>query len=306
MCLDLYEHFVLYRRKETLEKEREQIKIFRLPIITFLMLAFTIGNVVFYASFEDMYRIMTRQTELFLFSVFLIGIPLCFVIFEMTFLITESFNKGLRGEKRIDLLVFVLGTALELSGILFLTDGVTWYFTGERADVIPYYPVNIDTLPTVVTFLCLSILGYIILEYIPMTKMAPMVAILAMSAMYIGDIVLMILTIQIQPSYEVAPTVFFQYIYILPACWIMITARVIIEKIYEWKIVMAQRPVLDQEGIGTALEEALNTPLSWPIIAVLMMIPLFAAVALILGAFGQPSDAITRAFTETIGWTFSK
>ncbi|AOZ97034.1 DUF6688 domain-containing protein [Butyrivibrio hungatei] len=99
--------------------------------------------------------------------------------------------------------------------------------------------MNIDTLPTVVTFLCLSILGYIILEYIPMTK-------------------------------------------------------------------MAQRPVLDQEGIGTALEEALNTPLAWPIIAILMMIPLFAAVALILGAFGQPSDAITRAFTETIGWTFSK
>ena len=295
-----------FQGERTLNKERDQIKIFRLPIITFLILSFAIGYVILFASFPDMDRVFIRETELFLLVAYLAGIPISFVIFELVFLITESFNRRLRGEKRIDFIVIVLGFVLELTGIVFLIEGVSYYHNGELHDGVICSPVNFDFIPTVATLLALWFLGYMILEYVPMKKLAPMVAIIAMSAMYIGVMTLAALTIQLQPAYEVAPTAFFQYIYVLPFCWLLITIRVIIKKIHEWKIVTAQRPVLDQEGIGTALEEALNTPLSWPIIAVLMMILVYATVVLILGLFGQPSDSIVKAFTETSGWTFSR
>lgn len=306
MCFDLYEHFVLFRRKEILEKERGQVKIFRLPIITFLIIAFVIGNAILYFWDTDMYGIMLEEPAYLTLFAYFIGTPLGFVIFEMAFLLTESFNIGLRGEKRIDLLLLTIGSALEVTGALVLASYMGDLLMDDRLQTERFVPVNLDMLPTFITILAVGVVGYIILEYIPMKKMVPMVAIIAMSAMYLGDIILYALTMQLQKGYEAEPSVFIQYIYVLPACWIMITARVIIEKIREWKVVVANRPVLDQEGIGTALEEALNTPLSWPIIAILMMIPLFAILVLILGAFGQPSDAIARAFTETIGWTFSK
>lgn len=50
----------------------------------------------------------------------------------------------------------------------------------------------------------------------------------------------------------------------------------------------------------------LHNSKNWPVLAIIMAIPIFAIMLLILLFFGQQPDAVIKAFTETSDWTLSQ
>ena len=208
-------------------------------------------------------------------------------------------------------LSFFYGLILEVSGIQW---GAIWNEQLHNSEI--HQPVWTGALPTVITLLIIGITGYIVLLTRKMSKTPPLITVLCMGAMYIGVCQLILFVIQIfkitkfegmafvshsYPLLETAPLM------VLPFCCISMAARLIIRKIYEWNQDEEHHAELYcKEGFMSDLNGILDNSLSWPIAAVIAMIPLLGVILGMLSLFGQYPDHVIRAWTETAQWNLSK
>jgi len=179
-----------------------------------------------------------------------------------------------------------------------------------------HQPIWTGALPTVIILLVIGVIGYLVLLNRKMNETPPLVTVLCIAAMYIGatQIVLFVIQIfKIMPfeglvySSSDLPFVMMIPLMELPFCCITMAARLIIRKIYEWNANEEHsRENYTGKGIISALNRMLGRASSWPVIALIAMLPLMGVILLILSLFGQYPDHVIRAWTETAQWNLSK
>ncbi len=204
----------------------------------------------------------------------------------------------------IDAVVLILGIILEWLYIEFVKNATEYDWQEQLYNAQKHRYIFSGAMLTVVTIFIVGIVGYIILQYVPMSKIPPLVAVFSISAMYMGIIQLMVLTFQVIGLNF--PNIFTDiYLYILPICCIFVAARVIRAKVMEWNNMNVEMSKIDQDAVLSFSKKVLQRAEMWPVVAIVMMLPLLGVLIIVLVLFGQAPDAVIKAWTETSDWALS-
>lgn len=216
----------------------------------------------------------------------------------------------LRLGKIFDLIVFVLGTVYtllyaSLSDICF---GADWMEQLYNRQV--HTPIFTEALPTVIALAVVALTGYAILTYVPIDRLAPLVIVCSMAAMYLGIVECVLWMVQVLTDAG------YLLLCLAPFNFILIAAKTIRNKILEWNVKeeAAAEEAAANEGMaeeGTKrgwiawCNRTLMRSKRWCIAAFLFMLPLLGILICILVLFGQEPDAVIRAWTESSDWNLS-
>lgn len=220
----------------------------------------------------------------------------------------------------MDLVTVIIGIILSLfyalliSSFMDLQWGSVWSEQLYNREI--HQPIWTGALPTVITLFAVGVIGYIVLLTRKLSNTPPLIAVLCIGAIYIGITQILLFMIQlfkITPfeglaySSDSIPLFGLAPLMELPFCLISMAARLIIRKIYEWN---QDEEHLEEsyggEGFMADLNGILDNSFSWPIAAVIAMIPLLGVILGVLSLFGQYPDHVIRAWTETAQWNLSR
>lgn len=167
-------------------------------------------------------------------------------------------------------------------------------------------PVYTEAQLTVTVVALAAAAGYFVVNYIPLNKMPPLTLVLGMAAMYLGVVESVVWGIQVFQGED------FDFCLLLfPLYCLLLTARTVSHKMWEWKQLLETDPARREryQG-GSGALHACNCFLArserWPLAAFLLMWPLLGILIGILLLFGQKPDAVIKAFTETSDWNLSQ
>lgn len=193
---------------------------------------------------------------------------------------------------------------LSLDNVMFSADWQEQLVNREM-----HTPVYTGSQLTVIVIVVTAVIGYLAVNYIPLTKMPPLTAVLGMAAMYLGTAEGIFWGIQVVRNLEDF------FLALLPAHCVLLTARTVRYKIWEWQEIKEAENAKKREGNGVLQEDEesfaackrfLSNAENWPLLAFLLMWPLLGVLIGILILFGQRPDAIIKAFTETSDWNLSQ
>ena len=181
---------------------------------------------------------------------------------------------------------------------------------------------NSQTHPPIYTHSALTIwilalvgfAGYLTVNFfVSLKKTPPLVPVLGMAAMYLGTIESIIWGIQVYPMDSTEYPFLDPYLLLLPLNCLIITARTVRHKIWEWEQLSYERlgqENRDQEDRSHSWLQVCNRLLKqsgrWPFAAFLLMWPLLGILIALLLLAGQRPDAVIKAFTETAQWNLSQ
>ena len=163
-------------------------------------------------------------------------------------------------------------------------------------------PVASWGVPTVAVLAAVGLLGYLLLRLVPLPKLPPLAAVLAMAALYLGCGVCLLWIAQVF-------TARYWLLALFPANCLLIAAKAVRDLVAQWREQCPRReaaaryqtrPLLGQ--MAALLENAAN----WPWLAGLLMWPLLGVLVGLLALFGQAPDAVLRAWSETSDWNLSQ
>ena len=154
-----------------------------------------------------------------------------------------------------------------------------------------------------VSFYFLLFVGALALLILCVTKtgeLPPIITVACFSGMYIACIEVILYCIQILKHADALLLLLF------PGNCIIIMLTIILEKIKEWKANTSylKGDNLNSGSLGT-ISRILSNAETWPILALVFMIPLLGILLCILTLFGQTPDKLVRTWTETAEWTLS-
>ena len=249
-------------------------------------------------------------------------LPLVLAGAELYLVIRGRKDQGRYQRGRIlDIATVVLGVFYSLlylglfDEVLFGKDWQEQLMNGQT-----HTPVYTGAQLTVIAVAAVAVLGYLVVNFIPLDKMPPLVLVLGMAAMYLGTIESIVWGIQVFRG-----ELFECYLLLLPLNCLLITARTVGHKMWEWQQMVDVRDfrrtqeesggekelgnacrAKKGEGILNACNRFLMKSERWPVAAFLLMWPLLGILIGILLLFGQKPDAVIKAFTETSDWTLSQ
>lgn len=247
-----------------------------------------------------------------LFWNFIIGsvmvFPVALVICEVISLIGMKRQRPMQGTWLADLYVFGLGPFCEILYLGLLGNMTSYDWEVQLSNMEKHTPIYTGAAATVVVVWILGLIGYGILQYLPLRKLPPLVTVLSISAMYLGVIELILFTVQIYQPDDALDL----YLLILPICCILIVARLLLAKIQEWNH-MVQNAEEERFGTGKICQNPvlrwcdgiLRRAAWWPLLGLVLMFPLLGILIGILMLFGQAPDSVIKAFTETSDWNLS-
>lgn len=224
--------------------------------------------------------------------------------FVLTFFnIINLFKKKKIKEDVIDILTFVFG--ILLSFIFYkLLDFKDYmdpiYITGM--DTILHAPIASWSMQTVIAIVMLGIISYIMIK-VRKLDIPPLIIVFSMSGIMICSIFMIVFIIQILKN--IYTNEIMLYLIIFPINYILCSIRAIIEVMKYYK----QKNIASKEYNNKILNKCnkiLNNISAWPILAVILAIPLSAILICILVLFGQRPDEAIQAFLETSDWTLSQ
>ena len=166
-------------------------------------------------------------------------------------------------------------------------------------------PLASWNMPSIIVILIVGSLSYIVMRKFQL-QISPLLLVMCISCMIISCILYAVWIIQL--SVHIFDIAFFPgdvfYLCIFPLnfiiCCISITKKVIREY-----------TLLDNEKVYSNLvlnkcNMLLRDSKNWPLLAIILMIPILAIILLILMLFGQQPSAVIKAFTETSDWLLSQ
>lgn len=160
-------------------------------------------------------------------------------------------------------------------------------------------PIWTQSYPTIITISIVGIAGYLFLSVVPVTKIPPLVTVLAMAAMYLGVVECILWMVQTMGSTYFVLCLF-------PFNCIILVAKTIRRILTQWK---AEQDVKNREfrnKLLNAINKKLMNSATWPVAAFILMWPLLGILIGILVLFGQQPDDIIKAWTETSEWNLSQ
>lgn len=160
-------------------------------------------------------------------------------------------------------------------------------------------PIYTGSALTILVIACVALTGFLILKVSDASKTPPLVTVLAMAAVYLGGALLVIFTWQVYADWMDL------YLVLVPLNYFLITARLILVKMDEYREDPERRSKIDSVPFLGAVNRLLKEAKRWPAAALLLMWPLLGILILILLLFGQAPDAVIKAFTETSDFRLS-
>ncbi len=155
-------------------------------------------------------------------------------------------------------------------------------------------------VPSFIVLVCVGIIGLFILCIRKTSQLSPIVIVLCISAMYITAIELIVYCIQLAKEPICLPLM------LAPVNYLIIVMTIIREKIMEWnENPEHQSEVYNKEGALGEINRLLIKAETWPVFALVFMIPLLGILLGVMSLFGQTPDKVIRTWTETADWTFS-
>ncbi|MFG6286302.1 DUF6688 family protein [Actinotignum schaalii] len=169
-------------------------------------------------------------------------------------------------------------------------------------------PVHTDFQPFLVLLCIVCSVAFLYVRLKPLSQIPPLLTVLCFSCIYLGNAIVIVWTIQtFRPG---GPE---NLILLLPVtAVVLISAKTIIVKIHEFHRQELREPRETPEsreigsGVLAYLENILSHARTWPLLALLGLIPVLGIFLLILVLFGQEPNAAIKAFTETSDWTLSQ
>ena len=148
--------------------------------------------------------------------------------------------------------------------------------------------------------------GFVVLATRKMENTPPLVSVLAIAAMYPAAISCVIWCLHIWPLDHRDEFTF--PLMVLPINLIIMMCSLIREKIIEWNDISAKQ--LADGGIENAgavrHKGFLGKAQNWPLVALLLMLPLLGIVLGVSVLLGQRPDALIATWTETADWNLSQ
>ena len=240
----------------------------------------------------------------------LLGVGILFILLVVPWILTVLNVINLFKEKKIkenvvDVLTFILGILFTI--VLYFSLGFKDYHEALRmgsfeADI--HTPISSWSMPTVIAICMLGIVSYILIR-IKKLDLPPLIIVGCMSGIFICSVYMIIFIIQISNN-AFKPANLLIYFTLFPINYILCSIRAVIAVMKRYK----------EKGIGGKREynnkflnkcnNILNDIDKWPIIAIVLAIPILAILICILVLFGQRPDEAIKAFLDTSDWTLSQ
>ena len=176
---------------------------------------------------------------------------------------------------------------------------LTLLLGGFEADM--HAPIASWSMPTVMAIFVLGIISYFLIR-IRKLKLPPLIIVASMSGILICSIYMIIFIIQLGKNS--VQTAIFGYLTIFPINYILcsIRAQIDVKRRYKEKNIKSKKY---NNRVLNKCSEMLYDINNWPVIAIVLVIPLVAILICILVLFGQRPDEAIKAFLETSDWTLS-
>ncbi len=199
-------------------------------------------------------------------------------------------------ERKFEIITFLLGSVYSLLfiGISDIHMDAEWSKQLYNYEI--HQPIWTEAGPTVIVLCVIGVMGYVILSYINLSKLPPLVVVISISAMYLGMmecILWMIQTLNIE----------YCILSLFPANCVIIGIKTIRYKIREWNQMKEEQP---ETSVLSLVNRLLRKAELWPVLALILMLPLLGILLGILVLFGQRPDAVIKAWTETADWRLSQ
>ena len=232
-----------------------------------------------------------------LLVLFFLGTPFVLTIYNFTIAIKNTERKGLRNFIWLITIVLGLFFSIILLGIHDVEFGATW--DKQLYSFHTHQPIWSGALLTVWIILLLGIVGAGILLIYDVNNLPPLVTVLCISSMYLNIVVQIVWIIQC--STNAAPI-----LALVPLNTFLIMITIIREKVKEWR----KNETHYSKNFGKnrfikKLNLFLYDAYRWPVVALVMVLPLLGIIIMILTLFGQQPDSIIKAWTETSDWKLS-
>ena len=216
--------------------------------------------------------------------------------------IINLFKKKKIKENLIDILIFVLGIPLTI--ILYLACDFKDYnqsllLGGFEVDM--HAPIASWSMSTVVAIFVLGIISYCLIR-IRKLKLPPLIIVASMSGILICSIYMIIFIIQLGKNS--IQTAIFGYLTIFPINYILCSIRAQIDVMRRYKEKNIKSKKYNNRVLNKC-SEMLYDINNWPVIAIVLVIPLVFILICVLVLFGQRPDEAIKAFLETSDWTLS-
>lgn len=224
----------------------------------------------------------------------LVAIPFLYTawnIYSLIYLLITKKDKAYRKYTEIAAIltgIYYFYLYIEIAGI----KSADWFeqiYNSEKHSV-----VYLKSVPTLITFLSLALVGYIILSFIKPEKQPPLITALGIATQYIGACICVLWCIQTYDEF---------FLVLFPANLVIVFFKTIFITVYSKSVALKENRISVKRGILSSL---LCKSSSLPWIALLFTIPLTGIVTLILVLFGQEPDALIKAWTETADWKMSQ
>lgn len=236
----------------------------------------------------------------------IIFLPPILTAVNLWFLLIHT-AEGIRRKAAAKIEIFTLVLGIPLTAFYFYTtsDGID--MTVIAADwweqLYAYQlhsPVELASIPTIVTLTLVGFGGYLILRLMPLEKQPPLLTALSIAAMYVGGAVAVVWILQIHEETFYLPQT------ILPFNLILLYLRTLRLTVHDKAQLMRQAEAAGELPRLSMLARFLDNASTLPAAGLLAVLPLLGALIMILVLFGQQPDAAIRAWTETADWTFSQ
>lgn len=174
-------------------------------------------------------------------------------------------------------------------------------------------PIATWTWPTILMLLAAAGVGYLVLRLVPLRNMPPLVVVFSMAGMYIGILLAVVWCIQLTGSSTSQANhldLWNMWLAVFPVNCILLALERIHILVVQWQELQWEEA--EEKGQRTCrnrflrrCNEKLMDSGTWPLAALVAMLPLLGVLLLILVLFGQSPDAAIAAFTQTSDWRLS-
>ena len=227
-------------------------------------------------------------------------VPIVLTIFN----IINLFKKKKIKENLIDILTFVLGiilTGVLYFGLSFDDYNQALHLGGMEIDL--HAPIASWSMPTIIGIVVLGVVSYFLIR-IKKLDLPPIVIVVCMSGIFLCSIFMITFVIQLSKNlgYLIDGV---PYLMLFPINYILCSIRAEIEVMKYYKEKNIQQKEYKNKFLNKC-NKLLNDIDTWPILSVILAIPLAMVLTGILVLFGQRPDEAIKAFLETSDWTLSK
>ena len=236
---------------------------------------------------------------------YILGIMCLIVPIILTIInIINLFKKKKIKENAVDILIFLLGIPLTI--FLYNISGFIDYpeaLSLGGGELALHSPIASWSYPTVIAIMILGIISYMLIR-IKKLNLPPLIIVGAMSGIFICSIYMIIWIIQLSNNIMEKFIFGIPYLTLFPINYILCSIRAEIEIMKKYKQENIERKQLNNKFLNFCSKLLYNIE-NWPILAIILSIPLIVILIGILVLFGQRPDEAIKAFLETSDWTLS-